>query len=93
LGHIYPDGAPAQSPLCRVGAFTTVNLNWRYSLSKQWSVRAAVTNLLNTRPPIDAFASSSPGGGVAAGGAHYNPSLHQDGAVGRSFMLGASYSF
>ena len=93
LGHIFPNGAPANASLCRVGAFTAVNVSWRYTLSKQWSVRAAVTNLLDARPPIDAFASSSPGGGVAAGGAHYNPALHQDGAVGRAFTLGVSYSF
>lgn len=93
LGHIYPNGAPANSPLCRVGSFTTLNLNWRYNVSKNFSLRAAVINALAAKPPIDAFASSSPGGGVAAGGAHYNPSLHQDGAVGRFVTVGASYSF
>lgn len=93
LGHIYPEGAPANSPLCRVGSFTTLNLNWRYNVSKNFSLRAAVVNALGAKPPIDAFASSSPGGGVAAGGAHYNPSLHQDGAVGRFVTVGASYSF
>lgn len=93
LGHIYPNGAPAGAALCRVGSFTTSNLSLRYTHSKALQVRASVINLFNRKPPIDAFASSSPGGGVAAGGAHYNPSLHQDGAVGRYFTLGMSYSF
>ena len=93
LGHIYPEGAPANSGLCRVGAYTSVNLNWRYAVSKNFGLRMSVVNALNAKPPIDAFASSSAGGGVAAGGAHYNPSLHQDGAVGRFVTVGASYSF
>ena len=93
LGHIYPNGAPAGSVLCRVGSFTTSNLSLRYTQSKALQWRASVINLFNRKPPIDAFASSSTGGGVAAGGAHYNPSLHQDGAVGRYVTLGMSYSF
>ncbi len=93
LGHIYPDGAPSASPLCRVGAFTSVNLNWRYAVSRKLALRLSVVNALDARAPIDAFASSSSGGGVAAGGAHYNPSLHQDGAVGRFLGVGMSYSF
>ena len=93
LGYIYPNGAPANSPLCRVGAFTSVNLNWRYAVSKNFGLRLSVVNALNAKPPIDAFASSSAGGGVAAGGAHYNPSLHQDGAVGRMVTVGGSVSF
>lgn len=93
LGHIYPNGAPAGAALCRVGSFTTSNLSLRYTHSKALQWRASVVNLFNRKPPIDAFASSSTGGGVAAGGAHYNPSLHQDGAVGRYFTLGMGYSF
>lgn len=93
LGHIYPNGAPAGSPLCRVGAFTTVNLNYSHALTPRMRVRASVVNLLNRAPPIDAFASSSSGGGVAAGGAHYNPSLHQDGAVGRYVSIGLGVDF
>ena len=41
----------------------------------------------------DDDAAADKWGGVAAGGAHYNPSLHQDGAVGRFVTIGASYSF
>lgn len=93
LAHIYPAGAPAGSALCRVGAFTTVNLSVAHALTSRLRVRASVVNLLDRAPPIDAFASSSSGGGVAAGGAHYNPSLHQDGAVGRYLSVGVSLDF
>ncbi len=93
LSSIYPNGAPAGAGLCRVGAFTTTNLALSYSMSKALQWRLSVVNLFDRKPPIDAFASSSSGGGVAAGGAHYNPSLHQEGAVGRYFTLGATYSF
>jgi iron complex outermembrane receptor protein len=93
LSSIFPDGAPAGSSLCKVGSFTTANLALRYSMGKALQWRLSVVNLFDRKPPIDAFASSSSGGGVAAGGAHYNPSLHQEGAVGRFVTVGASYSF
>lgn len=93
LSSIYPNGAPAGSGLCRVGSFTTFNLAVQYSTSKSLQWRVAAVNLFDRKPPIDAFASSSSGGGVAAGGAHYDPSLHQEGAVGRYITVGASYSF
>ncbi|MEK8052256.1 TonB-dependent receptor [Ideonella sp. DXS22W] len=93
LSYIYPNGAPSGSSLCRVGSFTTSNLSLRYTQSPALQWRFSVINLFDRKAPIDAFASSSSGGGVAAGGAHYNPSLHQDGAVGRYFNVGMTYSF
>ncbi len=79
--------------LCSVGSFTELNVSGRYTLSKSLSIRASVNNLLNRSAPIDASASGSTGGGVANGGARYDPSLHQDGAVGRFFNVGMTYSF
>jgi iron complex outermembrane receptor protein len=93
LAGIFPNGAPADSPLCRVGGFTEVGVNAVYQVSAALSLRASVGNLFNRKAPIDAFASSSTGGGVSSGGAHYNPSLHQSGAVGRMFNVGLSYRF
>ncbi len=93
LSGIFPNGAPAGSGLCRVGSFTTLNLALGYKASPALQWRFSVVNLFDRKPPIDAFASSSSGGGVALGGAHYDPALHQDGAVGRYFTLGASYTF
>ncbi len=93
LGFIFPNGAPADSPLCTVPSFTTFNLSAGYKVSKQLALRGSVVNLFNRNAPIDAFASGSTGGGVSSGGARYNPSLHQEGAVGRYFNVALSYSF
>ncbi len=90
---IYPNGAPSGSPLCRVPSFTTFNLSALYNITSQFSVRGSAVNLFNRDAPVDAFASGSTGGGVSSGGAHYNPSLHQEGAVGRFFNVGLTYSF
>ncbi len=93
LGTLFPSGAPAHSPLCRVGSFNTVNFTAVYAVTPQLSLRGAVSNLFNREAPMDAFASGSTGGGVSSGGAHYNPSLHQDGAVGRFVSAGLSYRY
>jgi iron complex outermembrane receptor protein len=90
---IYPNGAPAGSPLCRVPSFTTFNLSALFNVTPQLALRGSVVNLFNRSAPVDAFASGSTGGGVGSGGAHYNPSLHQEGAVGSYFNLGLTYSF
>lgn len=94
LSTIFPNGLPAGgSPLCRVPSFTTFNLSGSWQLTPGLTLRASVTNLFDRAAPIDAFASGSTGGGVSSGGAHYNPSLHQEGAVGRYFTVGASWRF
>jgi iron complex outermembrane receptor protein len=90
---IYPNGAPSGSPLCRVPSFTTFNLSALFNVTPQLALRGSVVNLFNRSAPVDAFASGSTGGGVGSGGAHYNPSLHQEGAVGSYFNLGLTYSF
>jgi len=94
LSTVFPNGLPAGgSPLCHVPSFTTVNLSGSWQLTPGLSLRASVANLFDRAAPVDAFASGSTGGGVSSGGAHYNPSLHQEGAVGRYFTLGASWRF
>ncbi len=45
------------------------------------------TNVFNSDAPVDL---QTYGGGVEL---HYDAALHQDGAVGRFFMLGATYRF
>ena len=94
LSTVFPNGLPAGgSPLCRVPSFTTFNLNASWQVTPGLTLRASVTNLFDRAAPIDAFASGSSGGGVSSGGAHYNPSLHQEGAVGRYLTVGASWRF
>ncbi len=87
------NGNPPPKQLCSVPSFTTVNLNTRYDLSKHWTLHASIVNLFNRNAPFDLQTFGSAGNGAGVGGAPYNPALAQDGAVGRFFSVGASYTF
>jgi iron complex outermembrane receptor protein len=50
-------------------------------------VHGAVLNLFGESPPLDIQTYG------VANGAAYNPAMHQAGAVGRFFNIGATYSF
>jgi iron complex outermembrane receptor protein len=69
---------------CRIASFTTVDLFGRWDVTKQWQVTAAVANLFDRLAPLDV---------QTYGRINYNPSLHQSGAVGRYFTVGARYTF
>jgi iron complex outermembrane receptor protein len=69
---------------CRIASFTTVDLFGRWNVSKQWEVTAAIANIFDRLAPLDV---------QTYGRINYNPSLHQSGAVGRYFTLGARYTF
>jgi iron complex outermembrane receptor protein len=71
---------------CRVGSFYTFDLEGHYDVNKHLTVNAAVLNLFNNGAPLD---WATYGGGTAP----YNPSLHQQGAIGRYMTVGASYTF
>jgi iron complex outermembrane receptor protein len=79
--------ASAWYPYCSVHHFTDVNLYASYAATDHLSVHAAITNLFNTQPPVDL---ATYGG---AGGLAYDSALHQDGAVGRFFLIGANLKF
>lgn len=81
-----PSGEPTDSSACRVHSFTTLNLTGVYKFSKNWTFRAAIDNVFDRQPPLDL---NTYGGGNLP----YNPSMHQAGAVGRFFSLGATYTF
>lgn len=72
---------------CNVKSFTTFDLNLRYTFSKNFSFTGTVLNLFNTAFPLD---WATYGG---SGGRPINPSLHTQGAIGRSFKVGATYNF
>jgi iron complex outermembrane receptor protein len=74
-------------PYCSVPHFTDVNLYGAYAASEHVSIHASITNLFNTEPPVDL--QTYGGGGELA----YNAALHQDGAVGRYFLVGATLRF
>lgn len=81
-----PSGMPTDSSVCKVHSFTTLNLTGAYKIGKNWTVRAAIDNAFDRQPPLDL---NTYGGGNLP----YNPSMHQAGAVGRFFSLGATYTF
>jgi iron complex outermembrane recepter protein len=75
------------APYCSVAHFTSANLYVSYAATDHLSVHGSVTNLFNSDAPVDL---QTYGGGAEL---HYDAALDQDGAVGRSFMLGATYKF
>jgi iron complex outermembrane receptor protein len=72
---------------CEVHSFSDVDLYAQYAFTKDFSVHGSVLNLLGTEPPVDMQTYG------AAANIPYNPAMHQAGAVGRFFNLGATYTF
>jgi iron complex outermembrane receptor protein len=72
---------------CSVAHFTSANLYVNYAATEHFSVHGSITNLFNSDAPVDL---QTYGGGAEL---HYDASLHQDGAVGRFYLLGATYRF
>ena len=92
LSSVFPNGnVPSQ--FCHVGSFTELNVVARYNWDEHLQLHAGVTNLLNKKAPYDLQTFGSPGNGAEQGGAPYNPSYHQDGAVGPMITVGATYTF
>jgi len=73
---------------CRVGSFTTFDAYVRYAINKRFDIHGSVVNLFNASAPQD-WATY----GGAEGAVPWNPSLHAQGAIGRSFSIGATYNF
>jgi iron complex outermembrane receptor protein len=73
---------------CTVKHFTTVDLYGSWDLSSHFNVHGSVTNLFNTKAPLD---WATYGGGL--GLVPWNPSLHLQGAIGTFFNVGATYKF
>ncbi len=71
---------------CHVGSFITFDLEGQYDVTKNFTVTASILNLFNQGAPLD---WATYGGGNAP----YNPSLHEQGAIGRYMTVGASYKF
>jgi iron complex outermembrane receptor protein len=76
----------AWNQYCSVQHFTDFNLYAAYAFSEHFQVHGSITNLLNTQPPVDL---QTYGGGAELA---YS-TLDQDGAVGRFFLVGATYKF
>jgi len=88
----FPNGN-APSRFCHVESFTELNVTGRYNVNEHLQVHAGVINLLNRHAPYDLQTFGGAGNGAPQGGAPYNPSYHQDGAVGTMITLGGVYTF
>jgi iron complex outermembrane recepter protein len=86
-------GSPAGAPpaqwnqYCTVQRYFETNLYAQYAVDDHLSVHGSILNLANNLPPVDL--NTYGGGGQLA----YDGSFYQDGAVGRFFMVGATYKF
>jgi len=73
--------------LCTVHSFVEVNLYASYAVDNHLAIHGSITNAFNKEAPIDA--QTYGGGGLLA----YDGAFEQDGAVGRFYVLGATYKF
>jgi iron complex outermembrane receptor protein len=87
-GHAEQLGAGVVPPgvSCKVRAFTTFDLSAHWRASPQLGLQFSVLNLFNAGAPAD-------WGTYAGAGRPYNPTLHAQGAIGRSVSLRAVYTF
>jgi iron complex outermembrane receptor protein len=85
FGNKFPAGSPFPGSYCSVAHFTDVDLYSQYQLTGHLAIHVAVNNLFDAQAPFDAVTY---GGG---GGAAYSAALSQAGAVGRFYLLGATY--
>ncbi|HXY96404.1 MAG TPA: TonB-dependent receptor [Steroidobacteraceae bacterium] len=77
----------AWNQYCTVAHFTELNLYSAYQVTEHFDIHGSITNLANSDAPVDL---QTYGGGAEL---HYDAALHQDGAVGRFFLLGATYKW
>jgi iron complex outermembrane recepter protein len=76
----------AWNTYCAVQHFTSVNWYGAYQANDHLQFHGSITNLFNSPPPVDL---QTYGGGAELA---YS-TLDQDGAVGRFFLVGATYKF
>jgi iron complex outermembrane receptor protein len=71
-----------------VPSFLSTDLTATYKYGKNWTFHGTILNLFDRAPPIDTGTYGN-SGNLAA----YNATLHQAGAIGRFFSVGAQYRF
>ena len=88
-GGDFPSGVtPLNKQFCNVGYFIETDVYGSYQVTTNLQLHASVTNLFNRQPPVDVQTY-----GAGSLSEAYDPAMHQDGAVGRFFMLGFDYDF
>jgi len=78
----------APNGYCQVPSFLSTDLTATYKYGKNWTFHGTILNLFDRAPPIDTGTYGN-SGNLAA----YNATLHQAGAIGRFFSVGAQYRF
>ena len=78
--------SPQWYSYCAVQHFTSVNWYGAYQVNDHLQVHGSITNLFDSPPPVDL---QTYGGGAELA----YTTLDQDGAVGRFFLVGATYKF
>jgi len=73
---------------CTVKHFTTFDIYGRYDVTEHLNLHASILNATNTHIPLDWNTYAAPNAWLP-----YNPSLHQQGAIGPFFTLGVTYKF
>ncbi len=73
---------------CTVGHFTTLDIYGRYDVTEHLNLHASIINATNTHIPLDWVTYASPSNSLP-----WNPTLHQQGAIGPFFNLGVTYNF
>ena len=87
-GRPYFQGLVQPAWYCDVSSFTSTNLNVSYKVTENLTIRGSILNLFDKEAPYDVATYGNAGVQTS-----YNASLHQPGAVGRFFSLGANYTF
>jgi iron complex outermembrane receptor protein len=88
-GGNFPAGVtPQNEQFCTVGYFIETDVYGSYQLTTNFQLHASVTNLFNRQPPVDVQTYGS--GSLFE---PYDAAMHQDGAVGRYFLVGFDYDF
>ena len=76
----------ANEKYCRVKSFTSVNMVVSYAINPKVTVGVTVDNLFDANAPFDA---ETYGGSFTP----YNPSLDEDGVIGRSFLFTLGFKY
>jgi iron complex outermembrane recepter protein len=88
-GGNFPQGVTAENAqFCNVKSFLETDVYGTYQLTTNFQLHASVSNLFNVQPPVDVQTYGS--GSMFY---PYDAALHQDGAVGRFFLIGFDYDF
>jgi len=69
---------------CHVSSYTDVDLYGSWQVDKHWQLHGSVSNLFDREAPQDAQTYAIP---------NLNTAFHMNGAIGRAFLVGATYKF